>query len=259
MLIKKIPDTSGLVTATLLNTKISEVENKFLYHDKYITTPEFNKLTAEEFAGRLKQVNLVKKTDFDSKLISFNRKITSNGTKYLEVQRKLNTLTTKHHNFCTDFVLSWKSKGVYNSKLKPLHTAFLHSLKLSEYKMRIKFDKDPLTVDQNIYASKIVKVYTVHDLDAWPGNPTNNFKFKNCLFGATSDRVLKNSDKEKYVYSVYEITFDSTGSWSFNKDIARNIRIFSVDNSSSFHADNETNNVLVLGEGPTFGINGRFG
>ena len=28
----------------------------------------------------------------------------------------------------------------------------------------------------------------------------------------------KNSDKEKYVYKVYGITFDSAGSWSFDKD-----------------------------------------
>ena len=28
-------------------------------HDRYITTPEFNKLTAENFAERLKQGNLV--------------------------------------------------------------------------------------------------------------------------------------------------------------------------------------------------------
>ena len=104
-LIKKIPDTSGLVTATVWNTKISEVENKipcttslvttdFLNtkigevnnkisdHSKYITTPEFDKLTAESFAARLKQPNLVSKTDFDNKLISYKRKITSNKTKY---------------------------------------------------------------------------------------------------------------------------------------------------------------------------------
>ena len=31
----KIPDTSGLVTATFLNTKIGEVENKVSDHDKY--------------------------------------------------------------------------------------------------------------------------------------------------------------------------------------------------------------------------------
>ena len=46
----------------------------------------------------------------------------------------------------TDYVLSWKLNGVYNSKLKPLYTAFLHSIKLSGYKMGIKFLKDPLAI-----------------------------------------------------------------------------------------------------------------
>ena len=72
----KIPDTSSLVTKTVLNTKISEVENKILSHDKYITTTEFNKLTAENFAARLKQANLVTKTGFGNKLTSFNKRIT---------------------------------------------------------------------------------------------------------------------------------------------------------------------------------------
>ena len=38
MLIKKIPDTSGLVTTTVLNTKISENENKIPDNSKYIIT-----------------------------------------------------------------------------------------------------------------------------------------------------------------------------------------------------------------------------
>ena len=38
----KIPKNSGLVNTTVLNTSISEVENKIPNHDKYITTPEFN-------------------------------------------------------------------------------------------------------------------------------------------------------------------------------------------------------------------------
>ena len=56
MLIKKILDTSPLVTTTVLNTKISDVENETPNHDKYITSPEFNKLTAESFAAILKQL-----------------------------------------------------------------------------------------------------------------------------------------------------------------------------------------------------------
>ena len=96
------------------------------------------------------------KTDFDNKLISFNRKFTWNKTKYLEVQKKLNSPTTKDYIFScvgfilqvmidlktrffikqiyqgkfTDYVLIWKSKGLYTSKLKPLYTAFLHNTKL---------------------------------------------------------------------------------------------------------------------------------
>ena len=59
-----------------MNTKISEVENKVSDNSKYITTQEFNNLTAESFAARLKQANLVIKTDFDNKLTSLNELIT---------------------------------------------------------------------------------------------------------------------------------------------------------------------------------------
>ena len=46
-------NTSSLVTTTVLNIKISEVENKIPDHAKYITVPEFNKLTAENYTARL--------------------------------------------------------------------------------------------------------------------------------------------------------------------------------------------------------------
>ena len=52
-------------------------------HDKYITTPEFNKSTAENFAARLALVDLVTKTDFNKKLSDLNGKIISNKTKHL--------------------------------------------------------------------------------------------------------------------------------------------------------------------------------
>ena len=59
----------------------------------------------------------------------------------------------------------------------------------------------------------------MYDLDSWPRNPTNNFKFKSCLFGATN--IVKNSDKEKHVSSGYGVRFDNAGSWSFGNDFAR--------------------------------------
>ena len=63
-------------------------------HDKYITTQEFNKLTAQNFAARLKQANLLTKTDFDDKLKSLNQKINSNKTKNLLVEDELKKLQT---------------------------------------------------------------------------------------------------------------------------------------------------------------------
>ena len=103
------------MTTTALNTKISKVENKILDHAKYVTTQEFIRLTAENVAARLKQDNLVSKTDFDNKLICFNRKSTSNKTKYLQVQEKLNSLITKDYNFFLDRIYSTSNDGSQNT------------------------------------------------------------------------------------------------------------------------------------------------
>ena len=86
------------VTTTILNTKISKFEGKIPCNSKYITTQEFNMLTAENFAARLKQADLVNKTDFDNKLTSSDRRITSHK-KYLEVEKKLNSLMTNDYTF----------------------------------------------------------------------------------------------------------------------------------------------------------------
>ena len=46
---------------------------------------------------------------------------------------------------------------VYTFELKPLYTAFLQSIKLSEYKVKIiLFEKKLLAVNQNDYATKIL-------------------------------------------------------------------------------------------------------
>ena len=87
----KIPDITNLYTNNILNAKINEVKNEKLSianlitnastnakisevkkkisnitnlptdHIKYITTSNFNKLTAENFTARLKQANLANK------------------------------------------------------------------------------------------------------------------------------------------------------------------------------------------------------
>ena len=84
----KIPNVSNLVKETDYGTKVNDIEKKIddHSHDIYITTPEFNKLTAENFAARLAQANLMTKTDFDAKLSSLNNK-----TKHLLVESPLKT------------------------------------------------------------------------------------------------------------------------------------------------------------------------
>ena len=75
----KIPNTTSLSTTTALNT----ADNKIPGHSKYITTSEFNRLKVKKLSARLAQANLasqngianfVKKTDFDDKLKSLNKK-----------------------------------------------------------------------------------------------------------------------------------------------------------------------------------------
>ena len=111
----KIRNSSDLETTTVWNSKISEVENKISNHDKYIITPEYNKVTAENFTAILKQASLVTKTNFDKELTSFNRKITWDRTKYLEFQKKLNNLITKVYNFFLGRIYFTSNDGSQNA------------------------------------------------------------------------------------------------------------------------------------------------
>ena len=95
----KISSISNLVGKTDYNTKITEIENKLTdhNHDKYITTPEFNKLATNVFNTRIAQANLITKTDFDAKLSTLTRKITSNKTRYLLIGKELSYLHGKSY------------------------------------------------------------------------------------------------------------------------------------------------------------------
>ena len=95
--------------------KLKKKKNTDHNHDIYITTPEFNKLTSENFVATLKQANLagksdianfVNKTDFHNKLSGFNKRINSNKTKHAlletelnELSNKVKAISTKDYNF----------------------------------------------------------------------------------------------------------------------------------------------------------------
>ena len=77
--------------STLVNydTKVSKLGKKLTDHsyDKYITTSNFNTLAADVFNTRLIKANIVTKTDFDAKLSSVNRRITSSKSRHLLVEK----------------------------------------------------------------------------------------------------------------------------------------------------------------------------
>ena len=58
-------------------------------NDKYVTTREFNNLTAQNFAARLAQANLVRNNDFNTRLVSLNKKINLNKLKHILVENEL--------------------------------------------------------------------------------------------------------------------------------------------------------------------------
>ena len=140
---------------------------------------------------------MITKTDFDAKLSSINRQITSNKTKHLPVENELNKFKTfdlcyfigKSHfeehgtqNYLifqpivryfkgntitnTDYVSSWKSKGLSAETIKP-STAFDNSLtpKLDYYydfKVRVKFTGSCLKQPKFKHTNKIiVNIYIV--------------------------------------------------------------------------------------------------
>ena len=49
----------------------------------------------------------------------------------------------------TDYNIGWKSKGLFESKLLPLHSACLPNIKHVGYKIGIQFHKTPIFWIQN--------------------------------------------------------------------------------------------------------------
>ena len=96
---------SSSVKKTGLNAEINEMEKKVTdsNHDKYITTSEFNKFTAEISSVTLAQANLLTKNDFHTKLIRLIRKANSNKKKNVLVEIEL-----KNYKHLIEFILEAK-------------------------------------------------------------------------------------------------------------------------------------------------------
>ena len=151
------------------------------------------------------------------------------------------------------YVTSWKSKWLSNETIKSPPTSDNILTLLIDYlgnKIRIKFIESFLKQTKLQYThGAIVNIYIVYELGASGSNDT----LINCLFGAVT--LTKNVDIDKYGYSGYGIGFDRRSSFSFpSGGFGQNVLIFGAEMGFSAHIDNKKKHTLVLGKGPTQGL-----
>ena len=151
--------------------------------------------------------------DFDAKLSSLNRKITKNKSKKLLIENELDKLKTfdssyfigKSHfeedgtqNYLvfqpinkyfkvianTDYISSWKSKGLSAESIKPPTTSdnsLTPALSYYGTKTRVKFTGSCLKQSKISYThGKVVNIYIIYELGA-SSSQSNDPSLKECL------------------------------------------------------------------------------
>ena len=120
-------------------------------------------------------------------------------------------------------------------------------------KTRVEFNGNCLKQDKVTYNhGTMVNRYIVCEISK-NYNIRSYPTLENCLFGAVS--LTKNVDIDQYKYTGFGIVFDRKREFRFGNGFGRKCIIFGADFSSSSHANNKKNNILVLGKDFTQGIN----
>ena len=116
----------------------------------------------------------------------------------------------------TDYISSWKSKGLSVENIKPPTTSdnsITPALSYYDNKIKVKFTGSCLKQTAHYYHHKnVVNIYIVYELVA-TGSNNSHPTLENCLFGAVI--LTKNADIDKYGYSGYGIGFDRRSSVYF--------------------------------------------
>ena len=155
----------------------------------------------------------------------------------------------------TDYVSSWKSKGLSTENITPPTTSdnsLAPTLSYYGTKTRFKFNGSLRQPKISYNHRTTVNIYIVYKLGAL-GSHFNDPKLKDSLFSVVA--LTKNADIDKYGYSGYGIGFDRKSSFSFpSGGFGQNGISFGVDMSSSVHVDNKKKDILILKKGPTQGL-----
>ena len=98
-----------------------------------------------------------------------------------------------------------------------------------------------------------INVFIDYELDIWSRDLNSDFTLKDCSFGRI--KSAENADPNKHVVSGYGIGFHSCSEFSLPEgSVGKNVILFGVDMSSSVHIDNKKKDSLILGFGPTQGL-----
>ena len=85
----------------------------------------------------------------------------------------------------------------------------------------------------------------------------NDLTLKSCFFGAVT--LTKNADIDKYGYYCHGVGFDRRWRFLFpGTEFGQNVLIFGADISFPAHIDNKKRDILILGKGPTHGLEHRL-
>ena len=172
-----------------LNRKITQYKTKHLLLEN-----ESNKLKTFDFIG---------KSNFDE-----------DGTQNYLVFQTINKYFEVITN--TDYVSSWKSKGLSFESIKPptgSDNSLTPALNYCGTKTRVKLTGSCLKQPKILYThGKVVNIYIAYELGE-SSSHINNPTVKKFLFGAVA--LTKNVDIDKYGYSGYGTGFDRKSSFSF--------------------------------------------
>ena len=159
---------------------------------------------------------------------------------------------------CTTQIYSWKSNGFSEESIENITKSDSNfAPTFIDHHSLLDININGHCLKKNIYFfSKKVKNLNISYTLIPQLKPFNtDFTLSNCLFG--SIKLTKNADLNKYKYTGYGIRLDSHVKLSLPEgSIGKILIIFGVDLSSVEHIDNKGNNVLVLGKGPTQGLDG---
>ena len=103
------------------------------------------------------------------------------------------------------------------------------------------------------YHGKLVNIYLDYEINKTGNTRSSDPTLENCLFGAVT--LTKNADIDKYKFLGMVLGLVGKEFFSFpDTGLGRNVIIFGVDMSSSTKIDNRKRDILILGKGPTQGL-----